>query len=123
MIIPHDIKNCPYVILVSKGIHLHPSPSPSCVPLTICSHLQELIYQANDNNTDVTPMHIMSGNYSTNICFKKNVILTFQFNVFLLGNLIKMYFGNDYLSEVHASLNNNDRLWYYVDKIQKEVHP
>jgi hypothetical protein len=34
-----------------------------------------------------------------------------------------MYFENDYLSEVYASLNNNDRLQYYVDKIQKEVHP
>jgi hypothetical protein len=42
---------------------------------------------------------------------------------YLLGNLIRTYFGTDYLSEVHASLNNNDSLRYYVDKIQKEVHP
>jgi hypothetical protein len=42
---------------------------------------------------------------------------------YLLGNLIKTYFGTDYLSEIHVSLNNNDRLRYYVDKIQKEIHP
>jgi hypothetical protein len=42
---------------------------------------------------------------------------------YLLGNLIRTYFETDYLSEVHASLNNNDSLRYYVDKIQKEVHP
>ncbi|CAB5379938.1 unnamed protein product [Rhizophagus irregularis] len=40
-----------------------------------------------------------------------------------LRNLIKTYFGTDYLSEVHSSLNNNDHLRYYVDKIQKEIHP
>ncbi|PKY61969.1 hypothetical protein RhiirA4_432188 [Rhizophagus irregularis] len=98
-IIPHDIKSCPYVILVSKGIHSHPPPPPSCVPLTIRSRLQELIHQANDNNVDATPTNIIT------------------------GNLIKTYFGTDYLSEIHASLNNNDHLRYYVDKIQKEVHP
>ena len=42
---------------------------------------------------------------------------------YLLGNLIKTYFGIEYLADVHASLNNADRLRYYVDKIQKEIHP
>ena len=40
-----------------------------------------------------------------------------------LGNLIKTYFGTEYLADVHASLNNADHLRYYVDKIQKEIHP
>ncbi|CAB4418704.1 unnamed protein product [Rhizophagus irregularis] len=65
-IIPLDIKSCPYVILISKGIHSHPPPPPSRVPLTICSRLQELIHQANDNNSDITPTHIITGNYYTN---------------------------------------------------------
>ena len=49
----------------------------------------------------------------------------FNFNLFLFylsGNLIKTYFGTDYLADVHASLNNADRLRYYVDKIQKEIN-
>ena len=41
----------------------------------------------------------------------------------MLGNLIKAYFGTDYLAEVHSSLNNADRLRYYVNKIQKEINP
>ena len=41
----------------------------------------------------------------------------------LIGNLIKTYFGTEYLADVHAALNNADRLRYYVDKIQKEIQP
>ncbi|CAI2200227.1 2330_t:CDS:2, partial [Funneliformis geosporum] len=39
------------------------------------------------------------------------------------GNLIKTYFGTDYLADIHTSLNNADHLQYYIDKIQKEIHP
>ncbi|RHZ76174.1 hypothetical protein Glove_202g111 [Diversispora epigaea] len=94
-----DIKKCPYMILVSRGIHSHPPPPPNRVPITICDRLKELIHQANDNTGDVTPIRIIS------------------------GNLIKTYFGTEYLAEVHASLNNADRLRYHVDKIQKEINP
>jgi hypothetical protein len=62
------------VILVSKGIHSHPPPPPSRVPLAIRSRLQELIHQANDNNVDVTPTNIITGNYSTSICFKDIIL-------------------------------------------------
>ncbi|CAB4428174.1 unnamed protein product [Rhizophagus irregularis] len=85
----------PYI----KGIHTHPPPPPNQVPVTIRTRLQELIHQANNDNADVTPTHIIT------------------------GNLIKTYFGVEYLSDIHASLNNTDRLRYYVDKIQKEIHP
>ncbi|CAB4428210.1 unnamed protein product [Rhizophagus irregularis] len=98
-LIPIDIKSCPFVILISKGIHTHPPPPPNQVPVTIRTRLQELIHQANNDNADVTPTHIIT------------------------GNLIKTYFGVEYLSDIHASLNNTDRLRYYVDKIQKEIHP
>ncbi|CAB5389955.1 unnamed protein product [Rhizophagus irregularis] len=80
-------------------IHTHPPPPPNQVPVTIRTRLQELIYQANNDNADVTPTHIIT------------------------GNLIKTYFGVEYLSDIHASLNNTDRLRYYIDKIQKEIHP
>ncbi len=50
-------------------------------------------------------------------------MLNFLYDSFYLGNLIRTYFGTDYLSDVHASLNNNDRLRYYVDKIQNEIYP
>ncbi|RHZ81222.1 hypothetical protein Glove_122g77 [Diversispora epigaea] len=98
-LIPLDIKKCPYMILVSRRIHSHPPPPPNRVPITIRDRLQELIHQANNNTGDVTPTRIIS------------------------GNLIKTYFGTEYLAEVHVSLNNADRLRYHVDKIQKKINP
>ena len=56
-----DIKSCPYVILISKGIHTHPPPPPNQVPVAIRTRLQELIHQANNDNTDTTPTHIITG--------------------------------------------------------------
>ncbi|RIA79807.1 hypothetical protein C1645_839881 [Glomus cerebriforme] len=86
-------------IIQKKCIHSHPTPPPCHVPTNICTRLQKLIHQANDNTMDVTPTSIVT------------------------GNLIKPYFGTEYLADVHASLNNANRLRYYVDKIQKEIHP
>ncbi len=60
-------------------------------------------------------------NYLIYSYIKLNFYLFILF--YLLGNLIKTYFGTDYLADVHASLNNADRFWYYVDKIQKEINP
>ncbi|PKY41300.1 hypothetical protein RhiirA4_454844 [Rhizophagus irregularis] len=80
-------------------IHSHPPPPPSRVPVTIRNCLQELIRQANDDTVNVTLMHIIT------------------------GNLIKIYFETEYLADVHPSLNNADCLRYYVNKIQKEIHP
>ncbi|RGB34888.1 hypothetical protein C1646_759990 [Rhizophagus diaphanus] len=97
-IVPADIESCPYIIIVSKGIHTHPPPPPNHVPSAIRSRLQELIYQANTDTMDIAPR-----------------IVT--------GNLIKTYFGIDYLADVHASLNNAARLRYFVNKIQKEINP
>jgi hypothetical protein len=61
-IVPLDIEKCPYVILISRGIHSHPPPPPSRVPITVRVRLQELIRQANDDTTDVTPTRIITGN-------------------------------------------------------------
>ena len=60
-LIPVDIKSCPFVILISKGIHTHPPPPSNQVPVTIRTRLQELIYQANNDNADVTPTRIITG--------------------------------------------------------------
>ncbi|PKY31967.1 hypothetical protein RhiirB3_449844 [Rhizophagus irregularis] len=95
----HRAEKCSYIILISKGIYFHLPPLPNRVPVTIQDHLQELIHQANDDTVDVTPTRIIT------------------------GNLIKTYFGTEYLADMHASLNNADHLRYYVNKIQKEIYP
>ncbi|CAG8811261.1 5684_t:CDS:1, partial [Gigaspora rosea] len=38
-------------------------------------------------------------------------------------NLLKSYFGNDLLSEIHASLNNLDHLRYLVARVHNSIHP
>ncbi|CAG8837067.1 15000_t:CDS:2, partial [Cetraspora pellucida] len=38
-------------------------------------------------------------------------------------NLIKAIFGVNYLSQIHASLNNIDKLRRLVSKVQKIHHP
>ncbi|PKK59038.1 hypothetical protein RhiirC2_871382 [Rhizophagus irregularis] len=40
-----------------------------------------------------------------------------------VGNLIKATFGTDYLSQVHASLNDIDKLRRLISKVQKEHNP
>ena len=54
-----DIEKCSYMILISKEIHTYPLLPPNQVPITIRTCLQELIHQANNDNADVTPTHIV----------------------------------------------------------------
>jgi hypothetical protein len=60
-LIPLDLEKCPYVILVSKGIHSHPPPPPCRVPTGIRIRLQELIRQASSDASDITPTQIITG--------------------------------------------------------------
>ena len=56
------MEKCPYVILISRGVHSHPPPPPDRVPITIRSRLQDLIRQANGDTANVTPTQILTGN-------------------------------------------------------------
>ena len=38
-----NLEKCPFVILISRGVHSHLPPPPNCVPISIRIHLQELI--------------------------------------------------------------------------------
>ncbi|CAG8516839.1 13496_t:CDS:10 [Cetraspora pellucida] len=98
-IIPFDLKKTPYIILVCKGIHSHPPPPPQEVPLDIMNKLKTLIKSSSEQFVDITVRKLIS------------------------NNLIKAVFGKDYLSEVHASLNNMDKLRRLVAKVQKSKHP
>jgi len=81
-IVPIDIENCPYMILVSVGVHTHPPPPPNHVPITIRSRLQELIHQADTDATDITPTRIITG-INLHVCifsiFKGFKVLTYFF--------------------------------------------
>ncbi|KAF0532601.1 hypothetical protein F8M41_011102 [Gigaspora margarita] len=94
-IIPLDLKATLYIILVCKGVHSHPPPPPQEVLLEILNKLKILIESSTEQFVDITARKLIS------------------------NNLIKATFGTNYLSEVHASLNNIDKLRRLVAKVQK----
>ncbi|EXX50481.1 hypothetical protein RirG_270430 [Rhizophagus irregularis DAOM 197198w] len=97
-IIPLDLKKTPYVILISKGIHTHHPPPPSNVPSDITEKLKKMIEVESEELVNITARKLIS------------------------GNLIKATFGKEYLPQVHASLNNMDKLRRLVAKVQKAHH-
>jgi hypothetical protein len=105
---PLDLKTCPYIVLVVKEIHSHPSPPSHSIPKSIKNQLQKIIKTSNQNLEDVTPQKLISGIF---FFFLKlfSIINLFLF-AFFLGNLFKGVFGNHVLTEIHASLNNADKL-------------
>ena len=59
-IVPYDIKNYPYVILISKGIHKHSPPPPSKVPNEIINKLKTIIEEASEELINITPRKLIS---------------------------------------------------------------
>jgi hypothetical protein len=53
----------------------------------------------------------------------KELFLLLIYYYLLLGNLVKGVFGNRTLTEIHASLNNADKLRTLIHRIQKDLHP
>ncbi len=47
-IIPLDLKETPYVILVSKGLHIHHPSPPSNIPLEIMEKLKKMLEELID---------------------------------------------------------------------------
>ncbi|PKB94907.1 hypothetical protein RhiirA5_386365 [Rhizophagus irregularis] len=98
--IPYDLAACPYIALVCIGTHNHPPPPPECTPVGIRDELQTMIQNIITSDDSVTPRSIIAKNNSINATFDK-----------------------DTLSEVHASLNNVDKLRTLVAKCYKNMHP
>ncbi|CAB4408423.1 unnamed protein product [Rhizophagus irregularis] len=92
--IPHDLVACPYIALICIGTHNHPPPPPERTPLGIKDELQTMIQNIIASDDSATPR-----------------------------NSVKATFDKDTLSEVHASLNNVDKLRSLVAKCYQKMHP
>jgi hypothetical protein len=46
--VPVDIKQCPYIIFTSHGVHKHPPPPPTKAPEHILRGIKDLILQMQD---------------------------------------------------------------------------
>ncbi|CAG8755402.1 3518_t:CDS:2 [Gigaspora rosea] len=98
-LVPLDLKITLFVVLICKGIHSHPAPSPVNIPTGIQINLEHIINEATQTFERVTPKKILS------------------------SNLLKAHFGKDLYTEIHASLNNLDKLRYLVNKAQQKQFP
>ncbi|UZO11199.1 uncharacterized protein OCT59_002771 [Rhizophagus irregularis] len=84
---------------LSKGIHIHPPPPPGRILQEVTYKLKVMIETAHEDLIDISPRKLIS------------------------SNLIKATFGTDYLLQVHASLNDIDKLRRLISKVQKEHNP
>ncbi|RHZ82021.1 hypothetical protein Glove_114g20 [Diversispora epigaea] len=58
-IIPEDLKNCPFIVTISVGIHNHPPPPPRKTPYNIKNQLQKII--DNEHILDLTARKLLTG--------------------------------------------------------------
>ncbi|RHZ64762.1 hypothetical protein Glove_320g89 [Diversispora epigaea] len=58
-IIPEDLKNCPFIVTISVGIHNHPPPLPRKTPYNIKNQLQKII--DNEHILDLTARKLLTG--------------------------------------------------------------
>jgi len=59
-LIPYDLKNTPYVVLVSKGIHKHPPPPPGRIPQEVTYKLKTMIETAHNDLVNISPRKLIS---------------------------------------------------------------
>src|ERR1044071_6403770 len=46
-ITPVDLEKCPYIVIISKGVHAHPPPPPIKIPINLVEDLKSIM---NDEN-------------------------------------------------------------------------
>ncbi|CAB4481003.1 hypothetical protein RhiirA1_475338 [Rhizophagus irregularis] len=59
-LIPYDLEKTPYVILVSKGIHIHPPPPLGRTPQEVTYKLKVMIETAHEDLIDISPRKLIS---------------------------------------------------------------
>jgi hypothetical protein len=75
LLTPYELKQCPCIVIICKGLHNHPPPPPEKIPNGIKNGFQLLIKNAIEEDNSVTAGTITSGNL---------------FNYFSIKNFIKL---------------------------------
>ncbi|CAG8646134.1 6308_t:CDS:2, partial [Cetraspora pellucida] len=96
-IIPNNLAECPFIVMISIGIHNHPPPPAIKTPRNIIENLQTIIY--NEYDLDLTARKLLT------------------------RPMIKMYLQGKPLSSIHSSLNNQSRLNYLIEKNKRSKYP
>ncbi|RHZ58579.1 hypothetical protein Glove_372g161 [Diversispora epigaea] len=94
-IIPENLKDYPFIVTISVGIH--PPPPPRKTLYNIKNQLQKII----DNE------HILD------LIARK----------LLTRSIIKTYLNGKQISDLHPSLNNQSKISYYIEKTRRSQYP
>ncbi|CAB5304763.1 unnamed protein product [Rhizophagus irregularis] len=102
--LPYNSKNkkcylekCPYIVIISKNIHAHPSPPPVKILINLVEDLQSIM---NDENL-------------SNLTARK----------FLTKLTLLTYLNGLSLNSIHSSLNNQSKVNYLIAKEKRSKHP
>ncbi|CAG8444559.1 2547_t:CDS:2, partial [Scutellospora calospora] len=96
-ILPNNLNECPFIVIISIGIHNHPPPPLTKTLYNIVENLQKII--ENEYDLDLTARK------------------------FLTRPILKIYLQEKLLSSLHPSLNNQLRLNYLIEKNKRSKYP
>ncbi|RIB09087.1 hypothetical protein C2G38_297643 [Gigaspora rosea] len=96
-IVPENLTECPFIIMISVGIHNHSPPPAVKTPQNIMENLQKIIN--NEYDLDLTARKLLT------------------------KPMIKIYLQGKPLSSIHPSLNNQSRLNYLIEKSKRSKYP
>ncbi|KAJ7276956.1 hypothetical protein C8J57DRAFT_1584425 [Mycena rebaudengoi] len=97
---------CPYVLVVVKGVHKHPIPLPVKTPPAVKTEIGELLSQFQEDLPDLTPRRFLR-------------------HPLVKAHLARKFPGlpNPMMSDVHISLSNRAHLKCFIDDIRKATFP
>ncbi|KAG7090286.1 hypothetical protein E1B28_011884 [Marasmius oreades] len=98
--------DCPFQLVVSRGVHTHPIPRLNKTPTLVCYELNDLLRKLDADLPDLTPRGFLR---------HPTVIAYFQDRFPLLHSPT--------ISDLHISLSNRSHLKVYIDAIKKESFP
>jgi len=56
-----NLETCPYIVIISKGIHTHPPPPPVKIPINLVEDLQSIIN--NENLLNLTARKFLTSKF------------------------------------------------------------
>ncbi|EAU88652.2 hypothetical protein CC1G_01025 [Coprinopsis cinerea okayama7 len=97
---------CPWILVVSKGVHHHPIPILSKTPPALVDEIMGLLHSLVEDLADMTPRRFLR--HTTVQAYLKNALSHIQ---------------NPCLSDLHPSFANRDHLRSYILRAQNTIFP
>ncbi|KAH9483415.1 hypothetical protein JR316_0002881 [Psilocybe cubensis] len=101
-----DLKRCPQILMVVRGVHRHPIPIPTKTPPSILRSILQLLQQMGDSLPDLTPRRLL-----------RHPLM----KSFLHQRL--PHIPTPMLLDLHPSLSNREHLRVYIEKVKNEKYP